>query len=355
MKNFVGTISPRNWGKWILPFLLCACETREVDPANDSKAVFLSFTTNGQTLPTTINNKDNLVKFEVDRDVDVSKLTPSFEIPTGYTVYVNGSKQESGISEVDLSKAVSYEIRDENNRSTVWQVSAEPLACKILIDASHDGGVWWFPQYAATGFDQNKPHQGETFANLLRQKGFDVTELGRDKELTEEMFYGHFLIIRAGGFESYTAKELQVYTKLIERGTKLVFLTDHKKNDPIDELGNHLGLDFKGIAFGRVAKFTNHTITQNMTSMDYIAGSVLMNANQNPAIEVLGWLRQDDYADLNFNDVKDEDEPVGVPVMGILKYPKSHIFFIGDTNGIQQQPQPFIDNLILWMGKCFEF
>lgn len=355
MRNSVNLMHAPHWSKWILPLLLFACDTQEADPVSDSSAAFLTFTTNGQTLPTTISKKDNRVSLEVGRDVDVSKLMPSFQIPAGYTVYLNGTKQVSGSSQVNLSKPVSYEIRDESNRATNWLVNAEPLACKILIDASHDGGVWWYPQYEATGFDQTKPHQGENFANLLRQKGFEVTELGRGKELTEEMFYGYFLIIRAGGFETYSAKELAVYTNIIERGTKLVFFTDHKKNDPKDELGDHLGLDFKGIANGQVVKFASHTITQNMTSMDYIAGSVLMNASQNTNVEVLGWLHPDNYADLNFNDMKDDTEPVGAPVMGILKYPKSQIFFIGDTNGIQQQPQPFIDNLIQWMGKCFEF
>ena len=162
---------------------------------------------------------------------------------------------------------------------------------------------------------------------------------------------GYFIVIRVNGFQTYTANELEVYSKLAKRGMNLVFFTDHKKYDPKDELGDLLGLEFRGIAGGEISKFVSHIITENLTSLDYIAGSVLINADQNPDIQVLGWLGENDYADMNFNGIRDESEPGSPPVMGILNYPKSKIFFIGDANGLQIMPQPFIDNLINWMKK----
>jgi hypothetical protein len=293
------------------------------------------------------------VKVEVAHDVDLSSLTPSFEIPSGYKVYTNGKEQVSGSSQVDFTKPVTYELRNKDNQSTSWTVSTLPLSCKILIDASHDGGIWWFPQYEATGFNPNAPHQGQGFANHLREKGFEVTELGRGIELTDEMFFGNYIIIRAGGFGTYTQKELEVYGRLIDRGTNLVYFTDHTLNDPVDELGEHLGLQMTGAVSGGIDKFAPHEITANLEYIDYIAGSVVTNVIQNPNIEVLGWLNDGGYTDLNGNNIKDPNEPAGSPVMGILKYPKSRIFFIGDTNGLQVRPQPFIDNLIQWMGHCF--
>jgi hypothetical protein len=292
------------------------------------------------------------VKLEVARDIDITHLVPSFDIPEGYSAFVNGNEQFSGTSQVDFSQTVTYDLVNEDNNITSWEVSVLPLSCKILVDASHGGGVWWYPQYEGTGFDPDKPHQGQAFANVLRDKGFEVTELGRDVELTEEMFFGHYIVLRAGGFKSYTDNELDVYTKLIDRGMNMVFFTDHKTNDPVDELGDLLGLDFKGVANGTITTFSEHDITANIESINYIAGSIIANADQNPNIEVLGWLAENDFADLNFNGVKDVDEPVAAPVMGILSYPKSRVFFIGDTNGLQIQPQPFIDNLIDWMGDC---
>jgi hypothetical protein len=333
----------------------CKKDNQDVDTSegNIASTDFLSFSTNGQTLPTAINSKLKSIRFEVDRNVDVTRLVPRFNVPDGSTVLVNGIPQVSGSSTVDFSQKVTYELKDSSNRSAKWEASAVPIARKIVIDGSHDGGVWWFPQSTLTGFDSKKWHQGQPFAELLRKKGFEVDELGRGSELTEEMFFGYYIVIRAGGFEKYTSKELEVYTNIISRPMNMLFFTDHKKYDPVDELGYLLGLNFEGIANGNITNLKPHMITQNISSIDYIAGSVLTNLAQNQDIEVLGWLGENDYADLNFNGVKEYNEPTASPVMGILNLPKSHIFFIGDQNGLQVMPQPFIDNLISWMDTGF--
>jgi hypothetical protein len=113
-----------------------------------------------------------------------------------------------------------------------------------------------------------------------------------------------------------------------------------------------LGLQFKGVAKGTVTNFAEHEITTGIESLYYNAGSVLVHVNDNPNIEVLGWLGEDTYADFNFNGVQDDNGPVAAPVMGVLHYPNSRVFFMGDMNGIEVQPQPFINNLIGWMGSC---
>jgi hypothetical protein len=349
-----------NWSIWFLVlFLMESCEKSDIPvEENDittpvsSKAAFTSFKLNEQTLETSINSSKRQIKMEIKHSANVKQLKPFFEVTPGYSVYANGVLQESGNSTIDLSKLVTYTITNGQNDTATWTVAATPLSCKIVIDASHDGGVWWFPQYDVTGYDPGKPHQGQAFANLLRAKGFEVTEIGRDKELTAEMFFGNYIVIRVAGFEPYTANEINVYKDLISRGMNLAFFTDHKQNDRIDELGDFLGLKFDGVANGVMDKLSTHEITMNIKSVNYIAGSVITNADGNPNIEILGWLRPQDYADLNFNGVRDANEPTAPPVMGILNYPKSKVFFIGDTNGLQVQPQPFIDNLIKWMGEC---
>jgi hypothetical protein len=347
------------WSIWFMVFILfTSCEKKEIETTDgatgvtsvNTKAAFTSFKLNEQTLPTYINSSTRQIKLEIKHSADAKLLKPSFDVPPGYSVYVNGVLQVSGSSTIDLSQPVTYSITNGQNDSSTWKVDVTPLGCKIVIDASHDGGVWWFPQ--AGVYDAAKPHQGQAFANLLRAKGYEVTELGRGKELTEEMFFGNFIVIRVAGFEPYTANEITVYKNLINRGMNLAFFTDHKKNDRVDELGDLLGLKFEGVANGVINKLSAHQITANMNSLNYIAGSVITNADGNPNIEILGWLRPQDYADLNFNDVQDANEPTAPPVMGILNYPKSKVFFIGDTNGLEVQPQPFIDNLIKWMGEC---
>jgi hypothetical protein len=331
--------------------LALACGEEESQPVAGN-AAFEVFSASGQTiLPTSIDKVNRKVRLEVDHDADVTALVPDFETGGDHKVYANGALLVPGASTVNFSNAVNFEIIDEkNNTETTWEVEVMQLGCKILIDASHDGGVWWFPQ--SENFDPALPHQGESFANILRAKGFEVTELGRDRELSEEMFFGHYIIIRVGGFSPYSSRELEVYSNLIDRGMNLVFFTDHKANFVAeDKLEAHLGLEFKGSANGIVTDFTSHEITADLVELPFIAGSVLMN-EEDPNITVLGRLGSDSYADLNFNDIQDDNEPVGSAVMGLLEYPNSRIFFIGDSNGLQIQPQPFIDNLIGWMGDC---
>jgi hypothetical protein len=337
----------------LFPVMFISCEENEpavVTPVLNEG--FTSFSTNGQTiLSTAIKTNYKQVKLEIESDADITKLIPSFEVPSGISVFLNGVEQVSGGTPIDFSKPVTYILKGSDNLQAKWNVTAVPVSKRIVIDASHDGGVWWFPQSEQTGFNQDKAHQGKVFADMLRNKGFKVDELGRGEELKEEHFMGYYIVIRVNGFQTYTTNELDVYSKLIKRGMNLVFFTDHKQYDPKDELGDILGLDFRGIARGSISRFASHIITEKLTTLAFDAGSVLVNAEKNPNIQILGWLGENDYADLNMNDIRDAGETYAPPVMGILSYPKSKIFFIGDSNGLQIMPQPFIDNLITWMKE----
>ena len=253
-----------------------SCEKNE--PGDTLREGFLSFSSSGQTiLDAAINFSRQQVTFEVEPDADITRLVPEFTVPPGLTVYLNGSEQVSGNSVVDFSQPVRYELKNTIGQTAEWNAEAVPVSKRIVIDASHDGGVWWFPQYEYTGFDQGKAHQGKKFADMLREKGFRVDELGRDAELKEEHFFGYFIVIRVNGFQSYTPKELDVYTKLVKRGMNMVFFTDHKKNDREDELGDLLGLKFEGVANGTISKFSKHMITDNLKDLKYLDGSERMN------------------------------------------------------------------------------
>ena len=61
----------------------------------------------------------------------------------------------------------------------------------------------------------------------------------------------------------------------------------------------------------------------------FIAGSFLASESD-AAIQVLGRL------------------PTGERVMGVLTKDNAKVFFIGDTNGIQEVPQPLVQNLVTW-------
>src|SRR5512136_209974 len=66
--------------------------------------------------------------------------------------------------------------------SSAERNAAGPAPMSILVDASRDGGVWWFPQ--EWPFDPESAHQGRALASYLRGKGFRVDELGRPTTIT---------------------------------------------------------------------------------------------------------------------------------------------------------------------------
>jgi len=328
-----------------------SCEEIQLDQDTATDANFLSYSLGDETLPAVVNVTGHHVSVEVANSTDLTQLVPIFTIPEGSSATVSGKEQVSGQSVLDFSQPVMYKITDAIGKSQEWMVEVKELTCKILIDASHGGGTWWFPQSPETGFDQNAYHQGKAFADYLRGKGFQVDELPRGIPLTDDLFHGYFIVIRTNGFTAYSEAELEVYKTLLGRGMNLAMFTDHKKYDTQDELADFLGIQFEGVANGTVSKFADHPITAGLSDLGYIAGAVLTNAD-NPDIEVLGWLSDTDYADFNFNGVRDNGEPTGMPVMGVLHRPGSKIFFFGDMNAFEIRPQPFIDNLTDWIGNC---
>lgn len=210
-----------------------------------------------------------------------------------------------------------------------------PSAKKILIDATRDGGVWWYPQYEATGFSASEHHQGKALADYLRGLGYQVDELGRGISITSDLLSKYDKVIRAGGAGSYSTSELAAYDAFLSRPSALLLIQDHQKNFPNDALSRQLNLPFTGAQAGTVTRFNQHAITEGVESHAYIAGSVIPNPDPN-RITVLGTLS---YG----------ADSTQAAAMGILHHPASRIFFIGDINGLEQVPQPLTGNLVKWL------
>lgn len=105
---------------------------------------------------------------------------------------------------------------------------------RVLVDASKDGGVWWFPQ--ADSFDPGEGHQGKALADHLRRLGYEVTELGRD------------------------------------------------------ELAELVGIGFVGAsAIEPIVTFADHPITDDVDGLPYIAGAYAVSSGTT-GVEFLGWL-----------------------------------------------------------------
>lgn len=215
---------------------------------------------------------------------------------------------------------------------------AKSFSCNnILVDASHDGGVWWYPQVGS--FNSTSEHQGQKLADYWRGKGYRVDELPRGMVVTQEILQHYGIVVRAGVYGNYQQGEITAYQTTLDKGITLLLLADHSA---ADQLSEHLGIVFSGktSATGVVSKFQNHSIVANVNSIPYIAGSLITNAANNSNIVPLGW-------------VSAESE---LPVMAVVKHPRSSIFALGDVNGLECLPQPMTDNLLSWMqASCSKF
>ncbi len=219
----------------------------------------------------------------------------------------------------------------------------------ILVDASRDGGVWWFPQSIETGFSQEEEHQGQLFADYLRTQGYQVDELPRGTKITADLLCKYNKVIRAGKHGQYTADELNVYESFLNRGSSLILISEFVHQNSRDMLAERLGIRFIGMAKAIVSEFAQHPLTQDIKPFYYNAGSVILDKDINENIEVLGWIPGDTEIKYLYSNVKEQaDKQNNYAVMGILHHPKSKIFFIGDINGLECMPQPLIDNLLHW-------
>jgi hypothetical protein len=142
------------------------------------------------------------------------------------------------------------------------------------------------------------------------------------------------VIIRAGyyadanNYPGYEAQDLNVYSAYTGCDRTLVILAEFLRPGQTDALADRLGIPLTGSSTGDVTDFAPHELTDGVTTIRYMAGSFLA-AESNPAIQVLG--RVD-----------------GKGVMGLLTNRTAKIMFIGDVNGIEQVPQPFVQNLVRW-------
>jgi hypothetical protein len=201
----------------------------------------------------------------------------------------------------------------------------------ILIDASKDGGVWWYPQ--SGDFSANASHQGQALANYLRKMGFDVVEVPRGQVIKWSYLSQFRKVIRFVGFGTYTQQEIDAYDSLAAHSASILFIQDHLQNASNDNLSAHWGLNFSGSVTATISQLAPHPITNGVSSLNFDAGSVILNPDAN-RITVLGSFSVPNYQQA---------------AIGILHHPSSKIVFMGDGNGIELTPQPFTDNLVHWL------
>lgn len=238
-------------------------------------------------------------------------------------------------------------LADKSSQVVIIQDKLSVSTERILVDASKDGGVWWFPQ-GPNGYDIKAPHQGKKLADYIRSLGFAVDEISIGAKVITDVLTKYKRVIRAGAITGYTNTEIDAYNAFLELGGSLLLAQDHLGNHSNDLLSKQLGVEFAGAGGGTITGLAQHPVNSGVSSIPYLVGSAVVNKDKSN-MTILGNLGANDYIDMNRNKIKDAGDVTSAPVMGILHHPKSKIFFIGDVNSIEQVPQPFTHNLIKWL------
>ena len=204
--------------------------------------------------------------------------------------------------------------------------SEKPL--RILIDASKDGGLWWFPQ--GKTFDPNQRHQGKPVADFLRGKGWEVIEVPRGEVITSDRLRDADVVVRVPAFSDYSLDELMAYQESVMAGTRLLLLCDST-----DSLAQMFGLRFEQVSrFGSVRQWVPHPLTANIKGKDLAWTSIDVAP---PGAVLLAWLGQT------------EENPR--PVLGYLTFGKGYVVFLGQALISKDPNHAFAASLINTLGR----
>ena len=201
---------------------------------------------------------------------------------------------------------------------------------RVLVDASKDGGLWWFPQGDGNTFDPKRDHQGKPLADFMREQGWEVVELARGEVITAEKLRDVDLIVRPAIYSDYTPEEISAYRSSVMGGARLLLMSG--SGDKPDSLASIFGLHFDSRSrFGAVRQWIPHPLTANIARKD-LPWASLTEAPQNAVL--LAWLNSGDA------------EPH--PVLGYLPYGNGYVMFVGQAFIF---PHPVCTNLIIALGR----
>ena len=184
---------------------------------------------------------------------------------------------------------------------------------RVLVDASKDGGLWWFPQGNGHTFDPKQDHQGKPLADFMREKGWEVVELGRGEVITADTLRAVDLIVRPAIYFDYTPEEIAAYRDSVMGGTRLLLMGGN--GDKPDSLAVNFGLRFDSRSrLGPVRQWVQHPLTANIPGKDFTWTSLI---EAPPEAVLLAWLNS--------------SEADARPVLGYLPYGSGYVMFVGQS------------------------
>jgi len=200
---------------------------------------------------------------------------------------------------------------------------------RILVDASKDGGLWWFPQ--AGTFDATQYHQGKALADSLRQDGADVVELGRGETITTDKLRGFDLVVRVPAYFTYSSSEALAYQYSVAGGTRLLLMNGGYVGS--DLVAEAFGLQFETRThFSSLKRWVSHPFIRNDTEGHDGVWSGIIKAPSDSIY--LGWL----------NDSRE------TPVLGYLPFGQGYVVFTGRMFDLAALRQSFAKDLINGIG-----
>ena len=211
---------------------------------------------------------------------------------------------------------------------TTWAADDAKASGRIVVDASKDGGVWWYPQ-AEGGFDPTKHHQGKRLADDLRSHGWEVEEIARGEDITARL-EGADIVIRANcSCGEHKESEVRAYREYVSGGGSVLllqgFVRDGEQNR--DRVAKEFGITFsKTVRTKTITRWTQHPLTKDLDLLPYEIGSVV---TKSPKSKV-------PIAYLDKNQL----------VMGIATIGKGKVVFVSTILPLLKVPEPFMSRTL---------
>ena len=202
---------------------------------------------------------------------------------------------------------------------------------RVLVDASKDGGLWWFPQ-GPPNFNPNAFHQGKPLADFMRGMGWKVTELPRGEVITFDKLRDFDLVIRISPYFSYSDDEARAYQQSVTAGTRL--LLSGGGSDGTDAVAEIFGLRFvTHTRFGPIKQWVPHALTANIQCCALAWATVELP----PGAVPLAWMT--------------EVSTYRWPVLGYFQYGNGSVVFVGQALVSGPRDRSFSETLVRSVGR----
>lgn len=207
----------------------------------------------------------------------------------------------------------------------------EPPKLRVVIDASRDGGAWWFPQGPAP-FDSEKWHQGSELAAYFKGRGWEVIEIPRGARLTNQLESAS-IVVRMNQFGTYLQTEVDAYREFVRKGGSLLLVRGYVRQNEAenDSVAKQFGLRFEGVIEAAVM----HSAAAYRKDFDdtvYRIGSIVVRYPK--STRPLAYLDHDRL------------------VMGMFRFGRGKIVFLSSVFSILHVRQQFTTRLFDELAKA---